>query len=134
MVHEGWQFVADLSELKVVGSVDLPAMAYTFAALNNIIDGTAGHDNDAFGCEGPGGLDQVYPEWSQLRDSLQNIFGKTATNIQIAGGIVLHVVEAYAAADVKAKWSLDSIWKGGRPSLQEGENSPPGEPPAVVLK
>jgi hypothetical protein len=121
--------------LKVVGSVDLPAMAYTFAALNNIIDGTSGHDNDAFGREGFGDLDQVYPEWSELRDSLQNIFGRTATNIQTAGNVVLHVVEAYAATDEEAKRSLDSIWKQGPPpSLHEGENPPPGEPPAVVLQ
>ena len=52
MAQSGWQFAADLSEFEIVGAVDLPAMAYTFAALNNAINGTAGHDHDAFSMEG----------------------------------------------------------------------------------
>lgn len=126
------QFAADLSELRTIGVVDLPAMAYTFATLNNTIDGTTAHDNDGFGTET--GLDQVYPEWSALRDSLQNLFGKTSQNIQVAGDVVVHIVDAYAASDDGARRDLENAWKNGPPSLQDGEKPPPGEPPAVVLK
>jgi hypothetical protein len=135
MAPHGWQLAVDLSELKVVGSVDLPAMAFTFAALNNLLDGTAAHDKAGFDSVSSGGFDQVYPQWSQLRNSLQNILGKTATNIEAAGTVVLHIVEAYRVSDGEARQSLDSVWKNGLPpSLQHGERPPPGAPPAVVLK
>ena len=133
MARSGWQFAADLSELRTVGAVDLPAMAYTFAALNNAINATAAHDIAGFSTEG-GGFDQVYPAWSQLRDDLQNIFGKTSTNIQTAGDVVVGIVETYAATDEEAARSLQSVWNDGPPSLQDGEIPPPGEPPAVILK
>jgi hypothetical protein len=133
MAQSGWQFAADLSELQTVGAVDLPAMAYTFAALNNTIDRTRTYDVAGFTMEGAGGFDQVYPAWSQLRDALQTIFGKTAANIQTTGEVVVGVVQAYAATDTEAARTLQAAWQGGPPSLHDGEHPPPGPPPAVVL-
>jgi hypothetical protein len=134
MAPTGWQFAAELSELRIIGKVDLPAMAYTFAALNNRVDGTAVHDHNAFAWEGRGGFDQVYIPWSTLRNSLQNLLGGTSTNIQTAADVVLHVVNAYADSDTDARHSLDAAWSNGTPPLLEGENPPPGPPPAVVTR
>jgi len=134
MAQSGWRFAADLSELQTVGAIDLPAMAYTFATLNNAIDRTATYDVAAFTLEGAGGFDQVYPAWSQLRDSLQNIFGRTSANIQTAAEVVTGIVQAYAETDTEAARALQSAWHNGPPSLQAGEHPPPGPPPVVVFK
>lgn len=135
MAPSGWQFAAELSELRIIGRVDLPAMAYTFAALNNSINGTAANDNAAFALEGRGGFDQVYRDWAHLRDSLQNLFGATSTNVQAAADVVLQIVDAYASTDQAAKQSLESAWANGQtPGLQAGEHLPPGPPPAIMTK
>jgi len=38
---QGWQFAAELSRLRIVGRVDLPALSSTFAAMNRAVAGTA---------------------------------------------------------------------------------------------
>jgi hypothetical protein len=135
MAPSEWQFAAELSELRIIGKVDLPAMAYTFAALNNSINATAANDNAAFALEGRGGYDQVCRDWSALRDSLQNLFGGTSTNVQTAADVMLQIVDAYASTDEAAKQSLESAWGNGKtPALQQGETPPPGPAPAIVTK
>jgi hypothetical protein len=134
MAQTGWQFAADLSELRTVGAVDLPAMAYTFAALDNLVAGTSAHDGAAFAREGAGGLDLVHPDWSALRDLLQNVLGVTSANMERAADVLLRVVDAYAATDEEARRSLETAWRDGPPMLHDGENPPPGPPPPLVIK
>jgi hypothetical protein len=133
MTPSGWQFAADLSELRTVGAVDLPALGFTYAKLNNAIDATTGHDTTAFQQRGSAGMDQVFAGWSALRDELQNIFGKTADNIHTTGAVILHIVEAYASTDAEARRSLDAAWQSGPPHLQDGEVVA-RTPPPVALK
>jgi hypothetical protein len=133
MAESGWRFAADLSDLRTVGAVDLPAIAYTFAALNNVVDATAGEDRNGFGWES-GGMSQAYQPWAQLRDSLQNLLGQTSQNLELAAAAVVTIVETYAASDDEAARSLQAAWNSGPPPLLDGEHVPPGPPPAVVLK
>lgn len=133
MVASGWEFAADLSDLKTVGVVDLPAMAYTFAALNNVVDRTIGNDSNGFAWES-GGMSQVYAPWSQLRDDLQNLLGQTSQNIQAAAAAIVQIVDAYASTDAAAADSLNAAWDSGQLPLVEGEHAAPGTPPEVVLK
>jgi len=93
----GWEFGADLSELKKVGSVDLPSMSYTFASLNSMVNGTEGSDKNAFEWVGVGSS-QAYQPWAELRDSLQNFLGKTAQNLEAAASAIDQIVQTYAAS------------------------------------
>jgi hypothetical protein len=130
----GWEFGADLSELKKVGSVDLPSMSYTFASLNSMVNGTEGSDKNAFDWVG-GGSSQAYQPWAELRDSLQNFLGRTAQNLEAAAGAIDQIVQTYAASDTGAASALNSAWAGGPPNLEPEENpAPSSPPPAVVLK
>jgi hypothetical protein len=133
MAESGWKFAADLSDLRMVGAIDMPSMGYTFAALNNVVDQTQSGDNNAFGWQS-GGMSQAFGPWSQLRDSLQNLLGQTAQNLETAAQAVLQIVEAYAVTDTEARDSLNAAWGNGPPPLLDGENAPPGPPPTVVLK
>jgi hypothetical protein len=130
----GWEFGADLSELKKVGSVDLPSMSYTFASLNSMVNGTEGSDKNAFDWVN-GASSQAYQPWAELRDSLQNFLGKTAQNLEAAASAIDQIVQTYAASDAGAASALNSAWSGGPPNLEPDENPPPPTaPPAVVLK
>jgi hypothetical protein len=133
MAESGWKFAADLSDLRMVGAVDLPAMAYTFAALNNVVDKTEAGDSNGFQWQS-GGMSQVFGSWAELRDSLQNLLGQTSQNLEVAAQAVLQIVETYAATDASARDSLNAAWNDGPPPLLDGEYAPPGPAPTVVLK
>jgi hypothetical protein len=132
---EGWQFAAELSQLRIVGRVDLPALSSTFAAMNRAVDGTAGGETAAFQAPG-GGTAAGHAVWAALRDDFQNILGNTAENMLDAGVTIEHVVDAYAATDDDARASLEAAWANGQsPSLQEAEERyAQSAPPAVVIK
>jgi hypothetical protein len=133
MAESGWKFAADLSDLRMVGAVDLPAMAFTFAALNNVVDKTEAADDAGFAWQS-GGMSQAFSPWAQLRDSLQNLLGQTSQNLETTAQAVLQIVETYAATDAEAAASLNAAWNGGPPPLLDGEYAPPGPAPTVVLK
>lgn len=132
---EGWQFAAELSQLRVVGRVDLPTLSSTYASMNQAVDSTAGGEAAAFQAPG-GGTAASHAVWSSLRDDLQNILGKTANNLLDAGVVMEHIVEAYTATDEGARTSLESAWANGQtPDLQEAEEKfSYSAPPPVVLK
>ncbi|BCY13193.1 hypothetical protein [Actinoplanes sp. L3-i22] len=130
MTETGWRLAADLSELRMVGQVDLPALSYTYSALNNMIDDTAGADAAAFSWSA-GGWSQAYEPWAELRNSFQELLGKTSENMDIAGGAVLRIVDHYAAADDEAAAALRSAWQNGPPATLNGEYIVPGEHPEV---
>ncbi|MET8154168.1 hypothetical protein ACIBSW_12595 [Actinoplanes sp. NPDC049668] len=132
---EGWQFAAELSQLRVVSRVDLPALSHAYASMNQAVDRTAGQEGGAFAAPG-GGVAPAHGLWSSLRDDLQNILGRTATNMLDAGVVLEHIVDTYAAADAAAASSLEAAWAGGQtPGLLEAEERFTREVlPPVVLK
>jgi hypothetical protein len=132
---EGWQFAAELSQLRIVGRVDLPALSATYAAMNRAVDGTAGGEAAAFQAPG-GGVAASRAVWSALRDDFQNVLGTTATNVLDAAVTIEHIVDAYIAADDQARASLQAAWSDGQtPGLQEAEESFLHRvPPPVVIK
>src|SRR6266545_1316492 len=132
---EGWQFAAELSHVRVVGRVDLPALSFTYASMNQAINGTAGGEAAAFQAPG-GGTAASHPVWSALRDDLQDVFGKTATNFLDAGVVMEHIVDAYIATDEGARTSLEAAWANGQTAdLQEAEEKfSHSTPPPVVVK
>jgi hypothetical protein len=132
---EGWQFAAELSQLRVVGQVDQPALGWTYASMNRAVDSTASGQAAAFQAPG-GGVAASEAAWSALRDDLQNVLGRTAGSLQDAAVTVLHIVQAYAAADAAARGSLESAWANGQtPGLLEAEEKfSYHAPPPVILK
>ncbi|MEU4218177.1 hypothetical protein [Actinoplanes sp. NPDC026623] len=132
---EGWQFAAELSQLRIVGRVDLPELSFTYASMNQAVNGTAGGEAAAF--QAPdGGTASSQVVWSALRDEIQNVFGRTAIGMLDAGVVMEHIVDAYSATDDAARTSLESAWANGQtPSLQEAENTfSQSVPPPVVIK
>jgi hypothetical protein len=132
---EGWQFAAELSHLRVVGRVDLPALSSTYASMNQAVNGTAGAEAAAF--QAPGGATaSSQAGWSALRDDLQNVFGSTANSLLDAGVVIEHIVDAYIATDEAARTSLESAWANGKtPDLQAVEEQfSRSAPPPVVIK
>ncbi|GAB2617959.1 hypothetical protein Aab01nite_31520 [Paractinoplanes abujensis] len=132
---QGWQFAAELSQLRIVGRVDLPAMSATFAAMNRAVDSTADGETAAFQAPG-GGIAPSHAAWSALRDDFQNVLGTTAGNLLDAGSTIEHIVDAYALTDEGAPTSLEKAWEGTQiPGLQEAEERyRHAPPPSVVLK
>jgi len=132
---QGWQFAAELSQLRIIGRVDLPAMSATYAAMNQAVNSTTNGEASAFQAPG-GGTAASHGVWSALRDDLQNILGNTAMNLLDAGVAVEHVVDAYTATDDEAARSLQTVWANGQtPGLQEAEEKfSPGAPPPVVIR
>jgi hypothetical protein len=132
---EGWQFAAELSQLRIVGRVDLPALSFTFAAMNRAVDSTAAGETAAFQAPG-GGTAVSHAVWAALRDDFQNVLGDTAMNVLDAGVTIEHIVDAYLATDEAARTSLEAAWANGQPpSLQEAEEKfTQSPPPAVVTK
>jgi hypothetical protein len=136
MSLHGHQLAADLSQLRIIGTIDLPALGYTYSRVNNAIAGTAVIDVDAFGQPGGGGgMSQAYPAWTALRDDLQNHFGQAAADMHAAATVMLHIVDAYIAADTLARDSLAAAWQDGGPpdgALDSNEKVPPPLP--IVFK
>lgn len=132
---EGWQFAAELSQLRVVGRVDLPAMSATYARMNQAVDSTTAGEPAAFQAPG-GGVAASRAVWAELRDDLQNIFGNTATAMLEMGVVMEQVVDAYIATDEAARTSLNAAWANGQtPDLQAAEQAfTQDAPPPVVIK
>jgi hypothetical protein len=129
----GWEMAADLSELKIVGSVDLPTIGYTYATMNQAINGTAAYDRAAFETPG-GGIASTRAAWSALRDDLQTVLGRTANNMQQAAAVMMNAVEAYAEHDRAAGQSLREAWRNGQPGVVDAEAKYVYQsPPPVVL-
>ncbi|WP_433361089.1 hypothetical protein ACQPZX_27865 [Actinoplanes sp. CA-142083] len=132
---EGWQFAAELSQLRVVGRVDLTALSTTYAKMNNAVDSTADGEAAAFQAPG-GGVAASQAAWTGLRDDLQNILGNTSTAFLEAGVVIEHIVDAYIATDEGARDSLTAAWANGQPpDLQPLEQEfSQNAPPAVVIR
>ncbi len=128
MSETGWRLAAELSDLRMIGQVDLPAISYTYSALNNMVDDTAGNDAAAFSWSA-GGWSQAYGPWAELRNAYQEILGKMSENMDLAGGAVLRIVDRYAATDDEAAASLRSAWANTTPPLLDGEYIVPGPHP-----
>ncbi|GIE84609.1 hypothetical protein [Actinoplanes regularis] len=130
----GWELAADLSELKIVGSIDLPTIGYTYATMNQAINGTAAYDRAAFETPG-GGIAATQAVWSALRSDLQTILGRTANNMQQAAAVITNAVAAYAEYDQAAGQSLYEAWSNGQqPGVVDTEAKYVHQsPPPVVL-
>ena len=128
----GWLFAAELSQLRVIGTVDLPALGFTYASMNRAVEGTKVQEGGAF--QGPGlGTAKLYTVWFTLRNDLQDVFGRTAENMHSAAGTMLHIVQAYADTDEEAARSLSAAWSDGRiPGLQEDERGFRRDAPPVL--
>ncbi len=130
MSLSGYQLAADLSELKMIGAVDLPQLEHTYFTLNRAVANTADRDEVAFQ-QPDGGMCQVRGPWSSLRDDLALVLGMVANNLDTAGAVMLHIVEAYAASDAAAATSLEQAWRNGPPIVDPAER-PPAPAPRVV--
>lgn len=101
MAKSGYELYADLDRLKAVGSVELPNMALAYSTLNHKTAATSDVDHAAFNYD-EWGMDCVYGAWSELRDKLQNAFGKCRNRYEDAGRALVHIVNAYEGVDSEA--------------------------------
>lgn len=130
---EGWQFAAELSHLRIVGRVDLPELSFVYASMNQALNRTEAGEAAAFQAPG-GGVAPSRAVWAGLRDDLQNIYGRTSTNLLDAGVVMEHIADAYAASDEGARTSLESAWATGTPPglYSEEETYTRGTLPVVI--
>lgn len=134
MSKSGQDLEVDLSALRVVATIDLPSLAYTYGELNNVVAGTADYDSASFASPGQEGwVDQVCQPWTELRNTLQNILGNTANVLLDTGAVLNHVVDTYAATDSTAGQLLRDAWSAGPPTLDPAEVAPPYRQPTIVL-
>ncbi|MGI5238576.1 hypothetical protein [Dactylosporangium sp. CA-139066] len=131
MSLKGHDLAVDLSQLRMIGTVDLPLMAYVYASLNNLVVDSA---DDAVAFAQPAvASDQAGPVWTELRNVLQNALGNTSTVLDEAGHTILRIADLYAETDGAAAQELNSVWAGGTPAQLhlDGEVPVPG-PPAPI--
>jgi hypothetical protein len=126
------QFGAELSALRLIGEVDLPMLAYTYAVCNNNVAGTASSDPAAFTPRENGGNNDVGAEWTALRDRLQNILGHTSNTLTQTAQVIMHIMRTYEATDAESARYVADAWGDGAPG--RSTEVAPGSPPPVVLK
>jgi hypothetical protein len=129
----GPEFMADLDDLHIIGAMDLPMIAYTYAVVNNAVAGTADHQASAFETSEGGTPSRITGAWPDLRDQLQNILGRSAQHLHSAGATVLHIAQAYADSDTESASILRKVWESGLSRGAVGSERTPGEPPAFKI-
>jgi hypothetical protein len=113
MASSGHELGADLIQIKMIGTVDLPALGHTYTTIGSAIASTAS-DSGAFARQG--GPNLIAGPWTALRDQLLGIFAGTADNLQATSAVMIHIVEAYAATDSAAANTVAGAWRDGQPS------------------
>jgi hypothetical protein len=128
MSLKGPYLAADLSELRMIGTVDLPMLAYVYEEMSSNIAG-ANEDASAFAVPGASGNDQVGIAWTALRNRLESILDKTSEALSAAGNTILYIAQQYEDADQDAKASLERVWANGVPMDKLGptEIIPPAQ-------
>ena len=116
MTKHGQELAADLSQLMMIAHVDIAALVSTYAAIVR-----TGNENSPLAAGAF--LPPVADVWMDLWLALQDSFASTASNLEAAGSVLLHVISEYKAADTDAGAALQSAWKDGPPQdqLVEGE-------------
>lgn len=104
--------VADLALLKIVGVVDLPNLVDTYTALNRMVNTTGDSEPDLFTALGYRGYDHAHPGWLEMRNTLQDVFGKTAQTLEALAQTITHIVATYEATDGAAAQQVESVWRG----------------------
>ena len=130
---------AELNQLLAVGKVTLPHLAWTYATLNNRVADTARYDNAAFAaCPATSGWtqDQLHGTWTAVRNTLQDVLGRSAKSFEAAAEAMTQVAANYEAtnADIAAKIKND--WRDGAPdaviSKRDDKVLPPPPPPVIM--
>jgi hypothetical protein len=134
---------AELFGLWKAGSISLPQVAALYAQGSRDMHNTGYYQRDAFrrtetqiewndgslfpSAESSPALGPVLPHWSALRDRLQLIMARTATNLTDAGTALCMIANEYAQTDGDAATRLNQLIeeRRGSPSLDQ----PPGEIP-----
>jgi hypothetical protein len=126
MSLKGPYLAADLSELMMIGTVDLPTLAYVYAEMGRRL-AVSNEDGPAFAVAGASGSDQVGVAWTALRDRLEGILSGTSQALSAAGDTILYIAQQYENTDQDAKASLQSVWANGVPrdKLGPSEILPP---------
>ncbi|ADD41463.1 hypothetical protein [Stackebrandtia nassauensis] len=137
---------AELYDLWKAGAVSLPMVAevYATAAGGTHATGEGDKDEQAFDRTSNAGvfdpaeqmkdtmfpLGTVYPIWTELRDTLNTVLAKSATNLYDTGEALVTVSENFAEKDAGAAADLDELRKKHLDSQELDQ--PPGrrlEPP-----
>jgi hypothetical protein len=129
------QFTADINDLLIIGRMDLPLLATTYAEVNNAVASTAGSQTAAFQVSVGGPASLIAALWQDLRDDLQNILGHSAENLFSAAQTVVHIAETYEQTDTDAgRAILEAAWDSGNPpGAVAGEHIPADQPPDIQI-
>jgi hypothetical protein len=132
MVSED-HFVADLDELQKLAEIYLMDLAREYVEANNSV-ATTGYTDFVFSpFPASAGTDQVYQYWSDLRDQLIDVLGRTATNYEAASAAMLHIVKAYEETDAEAARRLHRAWQHDlRVAERNGDKPVHGPLPPVI--
>ncbi|GAA4209183.1 hypothetical protein GCM10022220_27110 [Actinocatenispora rupis] len=138
MIDSGWEFGVSLGHLMSVGKIQLPNLAYAYATANRQVAYTAVSDSSMFSGRVPDGLaaptGETYRAWSELRDALQDALARTASSLEEAGRIIVHVASVYADADASAKKSMGKFYSDNKTyGLASGDKDMTDKVPGVLL-
>jgi hypothetical protein len=134
-------FAAELNQLRAVGKVTLPHLAWTYATLNNRVAETAGYDNAAFAaCPATAGWaqDRLHGSWTSLRDRLQDILARSAQTFDAAADAMVELAAVHEATDAHAAAEVRAAWRDGAPdsvvSRIDDRVLPPPPPRVITAK
>ena len=105
------RLAVELEKLWKAGAVDLPKAAGAFGTAAGQLHRTGVTEQSVFQ-RADGSMGDLYPEWSKLRNTLQdNVFGPSHDNLLTAGGTLVQVADDFADSDGSARIALDDYKK-----------------------
>ena len=142
-------FGAELEQLWLAGNVSLPLAADAYAKASGILHGVGADEKDVivnerkksdyFPVATPGhngfewagkALGPVYPEWSHIRQTLQEAFARTAETLQLAAEAMRAITDDYAATDAAAAAEMQALLDERARSSEL--DTPPASPSVIT--
>jgi hypothetical protein len=132
---------AELYDLWVAGKISMPQVAAVYAQGSRDLHTTRWRETEAFeqprleidlyppNIEVVQNLGPVYPQWSALRNTLQNILANTATSLTDAGAALCMIAQTYADGDTETSTALRSLID--ERLADPGLDQPPGTIPEI---
>lgn len=142
-------FGAELAELWQAGHVSLPLAADAYAKASGILNGVGADEKDVivnerkpshyFPIAAPGEngwehigkeLGPVHPQWSHVRETLQEAFAQTAETLLLAAEAMRTVTDEYAATDAAAAAEMQALLD--ERALSSELDTPPESPSEIA--
>lgn len=129
------RLAANLDDLLQIGNVYVPALATTYATLNQMAANLSDQAQPLFAWTPGGGGDSsgVAAQWTTICVAMQNAFADTATDLQDTAKVILEIEHDYESTDHDLAQEIKSVGAG-----DEQQNKAKGYqdsyPPVTVTK